>query len=290
MKRSLVANAMRKLVIIVSLAVCFLPVVDAHAVSFVWGQLATDYRYFDSTGTSTFAMTASGGTDVKVPNVYLQSEDWFGDNSDLNAELHYDGIFFGAHEYFGTFDSGNGWPTPESGAWENRTYSFVADQNGNQQYDPSVTGEAKYDITINPGLLRTLPIVNSIQVTDGLFPTISWNGIDPRTDLTRLTYRIRLYENDNGNVGSILFDSSPIEHVADQDFYSFDYTGDWFVQDNDLMIAILAEEYDENNVRRVNRSRIYFEHTASPVPEPTTMLLLGAGLIGLAGARRKMKS
>jgi len=36
-----------------------------------------------------------------------------------------------------------------------------------------------------------------------------------------------------------------------------------------------------------------FDHvamkTADPVPEPTTMLLFGTGLIGLAGIRRKKK-
>lgn len=37
--------------------------------------------------------------------------------------------------------------------------------------------------------------------------------------------------------------------------------------------------------------RLYvLETTAEPIPEPATMLLLGSGLIGLAGARRKFKT
>jgi hypothetical protein len=100
------------------------------------------------------------------------------------------------------------------------------------------------------------------QITGKEYPTITW---DPVTDADE--YRVRLYNPDND---TLLFN----ETIADDGSpsYSYTYTGDLFVQYDYLWVVLEARDYEGSQL--LNRSKIYYEHSVTPVGEYLIMLKL----------------
>jgi hypothetical protein len=101
-----------------------------------------------------------------------------------------------------------------------------------------------------------------------------------------LTVNFAFYlKNNEGTWFSWRIPSDPPDNEYDQHFL-LTWESDDVARLNmeDVVLANSDKDYDDMIVR------INFRGTHASVPEPTTMLLLGFGLMRLAGVRRKIKN
>lgn len=120
--------------------------------------------------------------------------------------------------------------------------------------------------------------LDASQNDDIIEATIKWEGSDPETDPFLSADHLYLYVKRGGPkdvAGDYCFDLLRLD---------FDETPDYEYR-WDGMDSIFIDGFDDPR-GSISNVAIYGD-APPPIPEPATMLLLGAGLIGLAGLGRK---
>jgi len=145
-------------------------------------------------------------------------------------------------------------------AWEGITYRFYIDENNNAQLD---SGETTRDFMIPVGSMRQMDVVPNVRVSGTYWPVVTWDAV-PEADY----YRVRIYPVVNGVPSTVsrLFQIGQIPEDGSGS-YMFMYTGDLFLNNETLAIAIEAREHLPTG-EMINRSRYYVQH--SPIAPAIT--------------------
>ena len=163
--------------------------------------------------------------------------------------------FNGYHEITTAFDFSGEW-------W----YTAVAFESGNINYtSESIAGPQTFT-TASTGNFGTYDTVNfdtaNLYFSDGSPADVALDAFDPTEPF------FKLFQLDA--------DSNALSYLASNPVFS---ANTYFIGFNDNDLGTGDLDFDD----------IIVAAAPAPVPEPATMLLLGTGLIGLAGLRRRFK-